>query len=106
MHPLQRLIEDSGFKPRSYSGRGMYGKECLGVCPEGGLGPFVSTLMVSVLENVAHDHGSHAEEKFEAAKALEKLTTDNMGRGVVVYFPGVPFEGDEDAYDESNEDGD
>ena len=28
---LIQRIEAAGFKPRSYSGRGMYGKECVGV---------------------------------------------------------------------------
>jgi hypothetical protein len=32
---LQELINDMGHETRSYSGRGMYGKTCLAVKPEG-----------------------------------------------------------------------
>jgi len=97
MHALQQLFDEADIETRSYSGRSMYGKECLAVDLDKGLGDFIAKIlyaMQSQLGGEAHD---------EIAEAFRGMTTDQMGRGVIVYFPGVPFEVDGEA-DEEDED--
>lgn len=66
---LQERLEAAGIETRSYSGRGMYGKECLGA--------------------VAHS----AEDVYaECGRAnIKSARTDSMGLSVVVYWPSIPW---------------
>lgn len=83
----ERSHEDGPDHVRSYSGRAMYGKECLGIeCGS------VSAFMVEILENA-----DNMDEVREIADALRNMRSDNMGLGMIVYFPGIPFvESEED----------
>jgi hypothetical protein len=68
--PLDAIarLRDEGLEPRRYSGRGMFGADCIGVDVE-------------------------SREDAGALKALFDLkpTTDSMGRGVVAYWPALPW---------------
>lgn len=80
---LCEIIEEAGYSPRSYSGRGMYGKQCVGFTFEG------NTLdAVADLFEVAayYDHGV-----FELARVVKSAQTDNMGMDTVIYFPRVKW---------------
>lgn len=82
-HKLQEILERNGVEGvQSYSGRGMYGKTCLGVSVDS-LGAFFAT----VLKCVRGEDDTQAIQK-----AFAGMATDSMGRGVVVYFPSVHFE--------------
>lgn len=87
---LQQMIEDAGFETRSYSGRGMYGAECLGVEIDKDLGGFLGDLLDSALAL------SGPESVPVIVEALRGMKTDSMGLGLIVYFPEEPFR-DEDA---------
>lgn len=92
-HVLQEILEGE-FEVRSYSGRGMYGRECLGVdVGRGELGE----LLAVVVENVEED------DRYEVAQVLRGMATDSMGLGMIVYFPGVPFFDDGSDDDEEDE---
>ena len=89
------MLENAGIETRSYSGRGMYGKECLGVSIDrGGLGNFIA----DVLENLDTDRVE------EIAEAFRHLSTDSLGLGMIAYFPGVPYNGS--SSDDEDEDSD
>ncbi len=92
-HKLQELLEDA-FKVRSYSGRGMYGATCLAVTTDDGLAEVVAHVVLNVDDENRHD----------VARALRRMKTDSMGLGMVVYFPGVPFEGDDSDDDDDTDD--
>jgi hypothetical protein len=63
---LIELLENSlGLRPRSYSGRGMMGKECVGVS----------------IHHLDELDGLHWEGK----------RTDSLGRGLIVYWPSMPW---------------
>lgn len=65
---VQALAEMVGGRVRSYSGRGMYGEECIAVvCDDAG--------------DAVHEAG---------ALGPPKPRTDSMGRGEVAYWPGIP----------------
>ncbi len=83
---IKEIFRDCDLTPRSYSGRGMYGRNCLGVvCGN----PMADLLQVvsSVAEN--------AEDPQEVADFINTLgrpSTDNMGRDAIVYFEALPWE--------------
>ena len=79
---IQRVLEDNGYDTRSYSGRGMFGKSCLGCVVE------KSTNLLEV--------GAALGE--EGVTIPHNTKMDSMGLGTIVYWPGV-------AYAEEEEDG-
>ena len=95
MSLTQTVCEAAGYKTRSYSGRGMYGKRCLAVV-------FKSTgaLMADIL--MAMDLCD--EDRHEVAQSFRRAHEDSMGRDSVIYFPEIPFDGteDEDSEEESD----
>jgi len=105
MHALQQLFDEAEIETRSYSGRSMYGKECLAVDLNKGLGDFIADVLYAMQEPARRRGEAHDE----IAEAFRGMVTDSMGRGIIVYFPGVPFEvdgeegaeGDDDVEDEN-----
>ena len=84
-HLVQRVLEDIGsFEIRAYSGRGMYGQECLAVELDEGLGALMSDLILAT-EDLS------GREIEDLAQAVRGVRTDSMGRGQIAYFPDVPF---------------
>lgn len=83
---LQTLIQDAGYEVRSYSGRGMSGKECLGV----DLDPnqTIMEFFADLLDACPQDEGFALDI---ISDALRIAKTDSMGLGSIVYWPGVPF---------------
>lgn len=96
-HELQRIIEDGEFNCRSYSGRGMYGKSCLGVEIDLNHDSSLGSLMASIVYLTTED----CQE--EVAEGLKRLRMDSLGLGQIVYFPGIPYSEDEPESDESEE---
>jgi len=87
---LEHLIENAhtGGELRDYSGRGMYGKECLAIDCEVSLAHAVSMTQF-VIGNLG---SSHLRELMDA---LENTCTDSLGMGTITYWPSVPYiEGD------------
>jgi hypothetical protein len=79
---LVDILQSAGHEPYAYSGRGMYGKECVGV----DLHCEVLNFAADVIEAMAIC--GEADENGEmVAKALRNARSDSMGRGTVVYFP-------------------
>lgn len=62
-----------------YSGRGMYGRQCLSVQTQDGQ---------SLLDLIA-DVVECCDDEQEAAKLLRRAETDDMGRGSILYWPRV-----------------
>lgn len=75
---LRKVIEDLGYETRSYSGRGMYGKKCLGVTIDEDLIKFVFDLGMACQEEEVERPGL--------------IRTDQLGLGTIIYFPGQPYE--------------
>ena len=89
----------AGYETRAYSGRGMYGKECLAFTADGEEFAVAADLMEAALD---------AGEDFIAPvlAAMRGIRTDSLGRGTVFYFPGVPADGlrfEEDDFDAPGE---
>ena len=87
---IQTLLNDiDGAELRSYSGRNMYGKQCLGIDMDGIQDAFRFALMVT---------------DDDLCLALSSPVFDDMGRGIIVYFPDV--EAPEGIDNEADDDGD
>ena len=64
----------------NYSGRGMFGKTCLGITVEN-------------LEKALFKLGRMAtSEDLEFVTELENFRTDNLGRDYIIYFPSIECE--------------
>ena len=85
---LIRAISRAGYEARPYAGRGMYGRQCVGV-EVGRHGTFGLGVGLALALG-------------EEAADLDALT-DGMGMGVVVYFPKVWWKGRDESRDEDDE---
>ncbi len=94
---LQDIVEAAGYETRSYSGRGMYGKECLAFTADSETSSFA---VAADLIAAALDAGEDFVEPVLAA--MRGIRTDSMGRGTVFYFPRVSAEDEGDAPGEGN----
>jgi hypothetical protein len=77
---LHEAFELAGYEIRSYSGRGMCGKECLGVTCSSPV-----RMVAEVLAAFARDSEDTSEVAALAA-LLSTADTDSMGRETIVYW--------------------
>ena len=97
-------IEGAGYTPRSYSGRGMYGKVCVGVDLERNQSEadFVLDVMAYLLETATED--VHAGYLLEQVDLMRGSRGDSMGLGSIIYWPNLPWpEGRADGADDDEE---
>lgn len=80
---LIELIENAGYEARSYSGRAMYGEQCVALVTDD---PEVYVGAQIVLS--ADDES----EQQKAAQAMRGARTDSMGLSTVIYFPRFPWQ--------------
>ena len=93
---LMNAIENAGYEPRSYSGRGMYGKECLGVTVDRETSVFQ---LAAQIITASDDPGAMADFLSDV-----RVAEDSMGMGTIVYFPRIDWI-DRDADDEEEPEG-
>lgn len=82
--------DNEGFDVRCYSGRCMYGKQCVAVELEGSAqDAHLGGLLVFACETI--------EEQQDMLHLLAGTRADSMGRGSIVYWPSVSWpEGEPD----------
>jgi hypothetical protein len=88
---LKHIIQDAGYIPRAYSGRGMFGKECIGFETHDR-----EATMALALDGTADalcDEGEISEDDYDLFFELltEHLASDDLGKGTIFYFPSIPF---------------
>lgn len=76
---IKDIIEAAGYTTRAYSGRGMYGKECLAVSLDISTQAFYADLLEST-------DRSHTKT---ITNAMRDGRTDSLGRGIILYFPNI-----------------
>lgn len=89
----ERGHEDGPENVSSYSGRGMYGKKCLGISC-GNERFFIADLFMWC---------QNMEEVRACADEITGMKSDSLGRGHIVYFPAIEYVSDDQ---ESDEEGD
>ena len=87
MNTFQQFLDDMGYEPMSYSGRGMYGKRCLAIQVDRDFS--VNKLFIKILEHWVPAEGPRREDLIEA---FENVQMDSLGKGMVIYFPGEQYE--------------
>lgn len=99
---LSALIEAAGYDPYSYSGRGMFGRKCVGItCPD--VNTAIADLFEAVFE-VDIEDVDNEEEEYEArmsahnalCEAIRKSASDSMGLDKVLYFKSVEWQDEQD----------
>ena len=85
-------LKSAGLEPRSYSGRGMFGKECVGaICGE-------STLAILDVIEEAIGENDDPDATLDLIKELRRFRTDSMGRtSMIMYWPHMTWEGGEES---------
>lgn len=77
-----KLLEDAGLEPRSYSGRGMYGKECVGVST----GDVIKTIVDIARESLYLLEDGSDRDTQEVLDILEDSSTDQLGLNSILYW--------------------
>ena len=90
---LEAVLSKSEFA-RSYSGRAMYGTECLGFSGDS-LGELIADMIDTVMDE-SWDAESERNLLAELSMNMRGLKTDNMGTGIVCYFPTLRWRGNTD----------
>jgi hypothetical protein len=84
MDDLEQAAADHGCDLRTdYDGRGMHGKTCIGLAADS-----VPDVVKALVQFAASDPDL-------ASELLNSWSLDDMGKGVIVYFPGFTSERDD-----------
>lgn len=100
---FQELAEHGERQAENYSGRGMFGKECLGISGSKNelrqviSGMIGASLVYDLVDMVADRSSPDSEEYIEkeccavncAISMLLDWEEDSLGRGVIYYWPGL-----------------
>lgn len=91
-HIIQKLLEKSADnKLTTYSGRGMFGQECLAVVTEQSMQYVCADLIKAAGKTLS------PQEQDELVEALRSMRQDQLRRdSCVFYFPGIKYVNDED----------
>jgi hypothetical protein len=84
---LIELIEATAYEPRSYSGRGMSGSECVGVSGD------TFGILGSIIQANAENHNPAAWE--DIANLIESTRTEALGHNMIVYWPDIAWPDEE-----------
>lgn len=90
MSDIQKLAEQMNLRVRSYSGRGMMGKSCLGIVADTYM--IFSLFYELGLKDLSFPDGY--------------IKSDSLGNNTIYYFPDVPFEDEEDEFGDGFDDDD
>lgn len=88
----KQLIEVIGwaeFKAQKYSGRGMYGSECVGFTAKSEIKAVAKIVLETV--NIGGWSGELDEDIASICEALEDAQTDSMGLDTIIYFPRIQW---------------
>ena len=84
MSLLQEMLDALGYETRSYSGRVMFGKECLGVETANIQRLFQEILRLAINEDAV----SYLQDEL----VYEGARWDNLGKNWIVCWPDVEYE--------------
>lgn len=82
---LSEIVQEAGFESQTYSGRGMYGKECVGYTVDNGDELFSAVMIATSCEDEEKDHICNLFRN--------GVKQDRMGRDqTIIYFPRVKYQ--------------
>jgi hypothetical protein len=86
---LVGAILAAGYEPEAYSGRGMTGRQCVGVVCDRPI-----EVVLDVIQSLCR-HADGVDEVEDLVEALSGSHTDNMAMQTVIYWPKHRWEEDE-----------
>ena len=100
-HPLQTALEylkdGMDIEIRTYSGRGMYGRNCLAITADR------INMLVLGMAIADYNHSFEDDNSLEVPQyQVEDYRQDNIGLGVVVYWPRIEFVDEDEKEDFSH----
>lgn len=95
---VKTACDNLGYSVRKYSGRAMYGSQCLGIDVDR------YTSIGTVCFKIAHELASAGEEEALEDLASAEWSNDSMGMGAIVYASSLRWEGDLEDDGEEEED--
>ena len=103
---FREAIENAGYVTRSYSGRGMYGKKCLGFETSRNQSPILATaeIMADLSDRCTYKEGSQDLELSDFLEFFSDVKEDSMGLGGIVYFPELVWNESWDEDEDTSED--
>ena len=103
---VKALREHLNYEPRSYSGRGMFGKKCLGVVCNNPTN-VVLELISFFAENVSGQSAKETcEDVVELCEMLRGSSQDSMGHDTIIYWPNIEWKDEWDEFEGSDDDSD
>lgn len=96
MHIIQKLLsagQGTEFGVRSYTGRGCR-ESCLGVTMDAHyeLGGLFAHLLRETIRSNHNNAYSNMDMLADLSDAFDNMRSDSLGRGTIVYFPGIKYE--------------
>lgn len=90
---FRAIAEQAGYVVRCYSGRGMFGRQCVAIDEtENGVPVLVQDLMTMAGALALYGVGTYDVDHDTMLDVLADAETDNMGIGIVVYWPSIAWE--------------
>ena len=89
MHLIQELLKEAGYETRAYSGRGMYGKYCLGVTSCHSESQILADLIKIILDDETLDKQDASDKLLELTESFCGPSTDSMGLDTIYYWRGI-----------------
>lgn len=99
-HIIQKILEkinsdsfeEECYELKNYSGKGMYGKQCLAVVTSTEeFGNLLSEITKTAFEMFEDDEATHIEQQ-DFFRSLRTINWDSFGLKMIVYFPSVHFD--------------
>ena len=82
---LEEVISEAGYESRRYSGRFMYGQECIALATED-----ASFEVKEVLSETAESLYRHKQREV-CLNLIRKMQQDSLGLGFIYYWPTVTY---------------
>jgi hypothetical protein len=99
---FHKLLVNNGYEPREYSGRGMFGKYCLGIVADDM--SFIADIINDMIGQVTNNcYGLSEEEAKDIVQLLfSEMRTDSMGLSTIYYWPCMAWCEEFDLEDEES----
>jgi hypothetical protein len=92
---LVQLAHDANYSVRTYSGRSMYGKQCLGIVTEDSMARVIANLSIEVLHTLRDEAETEEDENKLSYRAADMISDlgrakqDGMGLKSIYYWERI-----------------
>lgn len=95
---FRACAEQAGYDIRSYSGRGMYGRQCMAIDTDENGGAIYASDLPRLGGSIAlFAVNTYGVDHDEALDILSSCLVDSMGYGLVIYWPALDWDNGADS---------